>query len=127
MKILIIDDDVLVRESVRLSLKHEGFDAVTLESPVVADAVIRQTKPDLILMDLYMPDLNGLDLLRRLKADAELARIPVVIFTGSSETIDVLSGIQAGAFEYIAKPIDGRRLMEKIRQILKVPRQTDAR
>ena len=126
-KVLVIDDDELVRETIRLALKHEGFDAVTAEAPVMGDVVARQTKPDLILLDLYMPEMNGLDLLRKLKADGATKDIPVVVFTGSSETIDVMSAIQSGAREYIAKPIDGRRLMEKIRQVLKMPARSDAR
>lgn len=126
-KVLIIDDDELVRETIRLALKHEGIDASSVEAPVMGDVVARQTKPDLILLDLYMPEMNGLDLLRKLKADPQTKGIPVVVFTGSSETIDVMSAIQSGACEYIAKPIDGRRLMEKIRQALKLPARTDAR
>ena len=126
-KVLIIDDDELVRETIRLALKHEGFDAATAEAPVMGDVVARQSKPDLILLDLYLPEMNGLDLLRKLKADPLTKAIPVVVFTGSSETIDIMSAIQSGAADYIAKPIDGRRLMEKIRQALKQPSKPDAR
>ena len=118
-KVLIIDDDAIVRETVRIALGTGGFEAVTLESPALAHVVVRQSKPDLILMDLYMPELNGLDLCRRLKADPETKRIPVIIFTGSNDTVDVISGLDAGAFEYITKPVDGDLLIEKIRAILK--------
>ena len=119
-KILIIDDDVLVRETVKIALAAADFDAVGLESPELAQTVIRQSKPDLILMDIYMPELGGLDLCRKLKADPETAKIPIVILTGSRETIDVMSGIYAGAFEYITKPVGGDVLINKIRSILKI-------
>jgi two-component system cell cycle response regulator len=119
-KILIIDDDVLVRETVKIALSQAKFETVTLEAPALAHVVVRKSRPDLILMDLYMPELNGLDLCRRLKADPETRRIPVIIFTGSNETVDVISGIEAGAFEYITKPVDGELLIEKIRGILKL-------
>ena len=119
-KILIIDDDVLVRETVKIALASADFEAVGLESPELAQTVIRQSKPDLILMDIYMPELGGLDLCRKLKADPETAKIPIVILTGSRETIDVMSGIDAGAFEYITKPVGGDVLINKIRSILKI-------
>lgn len=119
-KILIIDDDVLIRETVKLALAHADFEPVALESPALAHTVVRKSKPDLILMDLYMPELNGLDLLRQLQADPATKRIPVIIFTGSTETVDVISGIEAGAYEYIAKPVDGTVLIDKIRKALKI-------
>lgn len=117
-KILIIDDDHLVRETVRLALKHAGFDVVTLEAPETARLVVRQSKPDCIIMDLYMPERNGLEICRELKQDEQTKDIPIMIFTGSTETIDVMSGIEAGAFTYVAKPIDGKVLVEKINQVL---------
>ncbi len=119
-RILIIDDDVLVRETVKIALIQADFEAATLEEPSGAEEEIRRSKPDLILLDIYMPDLDGLDLCRRLKADPATARIPVVILTGSRETIDVISGIQAGAFEYLAKPVDSELLIQKIRTVLKI-------
>ena len=120
-KILIIDDDALVRETVSLALRHAGFDVSTLESPTLAQTVVRQGKPDLILLDLYMPELDGRELCRRLKEDPETKAIPVVVFTGSNETIDIVSGAAAGAFDYITKPIDPRALVAKISYLLDVP------
>jgi DNA-binding response OmpR family regulator len=120
LKILIIDDEPLIREVVKLALDHADFDAVALESPKFAMTVIKQSKPDLVLMDLYMPELNGLDLVRALQADAATKRIPVIVMTGSNETIDNISAIQAGAFEYVAKPISAQALIEKIRKVLRL-------
>jgi DNA-binding response OmpR family regulator len=120
LKILIIDDEPLIREVVKLALDHADFDAVALESPKLAMTVIKQSKPDLVLMDLYMPELNGLDLVRALQADAATKRIPVIVMTGSNETIDNISAIQAGAFEYVAKPISAQALIEKIRRVLRL-------
>ncbi len=113
-KILVIDDEHVVRESVRVALKHAGYDVVTLEAPATARVVVRTTKPDAIIMDLYMPELHGLALLRELKKDPETKDIPIMIFTGSQEPIDVVGGIDAGAFEYIGKPVDPKVLVDKI-------------
>src|SRR5579883_2929793 len=119
LKILIIDDDELIREVVKLALANADFEAVALESPSLAQTVVKQTKPDLILLDLYMPELNGLDLMRKLQSDPSTKKVPVIVFTGSNETVDVISAIQAGAYEYVAKPVDGGTLIDKIRKVLK--------
>ena len=117
-KVLVIDDEVLIREVVKATLVNSNFEAVTLESPKEAEAVIRKTKPDLILMDVYMPELNGLELLKKLKKDPETAKIPVIIFSGSQERSDILGGQQIGVYEYVTKPVDNRVLIAKIRSVL---------
>jgi DNA-binding response OmpR family regulator len=121
-KVLIIDDEDLVRETVILALSHAGFAAEGLADSSQAFARIKQDQPDLVLLDLYMPEVSGLDLLRRLKADSQTKAIPIVMFTGSNETIDVISGISAGAFEYLTKPVDGEALIAKVRSLLAGPR-----
>ena len=117
-KVLIIDDEILIREVVKAALLHSNFEAVTLESPALAETFVRQAKPDLILMDLYMPELNGLELLRKLKKERATAEIPVIIFTGSHERVDVISSQHAGAYEYVTKPVDNDVLIDKIRKML---------
>src|SRR5687768_17149546 len=92
-KVLIIDDDVMIRETVKVALQHSGFETVALEAPELAETVVRQSRPDVVLMDLYMPELNGLDVCRKLKADPATAGIPIIIFTGSQETIDAIAGL----------------------------------
>jgi len=121
-KVLIIDDEDLVRETVILALGHAGFAAEGLADSARAFAHIKQDQPDLVLLDLYMPEVSGWDLCRRLKADPQTKAIPIVMFTGSNETIDVISGISAGAFEYLTKPIDGEVLIAKVRALLAGPR-----
>lgn len=116
--ILLIDDDALVRETVRLTLAHAGFDVKVLEDLSSPEEAVRREKPDLVLMDLYMPNLDGLELCRRLKHDPATKSIPVVMFTASMEDIDKLSGAEAGAFDYITKPIEPKKLIEKITALL---------
>ena len=120
-KILVIDDDVLIRETVKASLRHEGFEVATLEAPMLTAAVVKAQKPDAIILDLYMPGVNGLDLCRALKKDPETAKVPILIFTASSDTVDVLAGIQAGALEYVAKPVEPEVLTGKLRRLLRLP------
>ena len=117
-KILLVDDDALVRETVRMALRHGGFDVRVAEDPARAPELAGADPPDLVLMDLYMPGMDGLELCRRMKKDPRTQAVPVVLFTGSDEEIDKLSGKEAGAFEYITKPIDARKLVAKIKSIL---------
>ena len=119
-RIVIVDDDVLIRETVRLSLEHAGFGVTVVSDPSSALAVIRAEKPDLVVLDMYMGGIDGREIARGLKSDPATAKLPVVFFTGSNEAVDVVTGFDAGAVEYIAKPIDGEVLVAKIRSILKM-------
>ena len=119
-RIVIVDDDVLLRETLRLSLEHAGFGVRVVEDPASAVPVIRAEKPDLVVLDMYMGAVDGREIARGLKSDPETAKLPVVFFTGSNEPVDVVTGLDAGAVEYIAKPIDGAVLVAKIRSILKM-------
>lgn len=119
-KILVIDDDQLVREALKMSLVHAGFEAITLEGPQLTLAVVKAQRPDAIILDLYMPEGSGLDLCRELTKDTETRTIPIIVFSGSNETVDVMAGIQAGAIEYIAKPVDPDVMIAKLRAILKI-------
>lgn len=118
-KIIIVDDDVLIRETLRLALDHAGYFVIAVGEPGRALATVRAEKPDLVIMDLYMPGFDGRELIRSMKSDPDIAATPVVLFTGSSEPIDVVSGLESGALEYLAKPIDGEVLISKIEHILK--------
>ena len=119
LKIVIVDDDVLIRETMRLALDHAGYFVIAVGDPGRALATVRADKPDLVIMDLYMPGFDGRELIRAMKSDPEIAATPVILFTGSSEPIDVVSGLESGALEYLAKPIDGEVLIAKIDHILK--------
>ena len=118
-KIVIVDDDVLIRETVRLALDHAGYYVIAVGEPERAVAVVTAEKPDLVIMDLYMPGTDGRELIRALKSNPDTAATPVILFSGSDEAIDVVSGLQSGAVEYLGKPIDGEILLAKIRHILK--------
>lgn len=121
-KIIVVDDDILIRETVRLALEHAGFAVTVVEDPERALESIRRVEPALVIMDLYMPGLDGRELCRRLKADPATAGVPVVLFTGSNEAVDVVTGLDSGAVEYLAKPIDGEVLVRKIKDLLKLKR-----
>lgn len=118
-RILVVDDDLLILETVRLALQQEGYEVEVLSDGDKAFELISAGKPDLVILDIYFPGFDGLELCRRLKADPGTRGIPIMIFSGSNETADVMRGIEAGAFQYITKPVDGEVLIAKIRQRLK--------
>ena len=119
-RIVVVDDDAMVRETVRLSLEHAGFFVSTIEDASTAVAEIKATKPDLVVLDMYIGAVDGRDVARALKKDPLTAKTPIVFFTGSDEAVDVVTGLDTGAVDYIGKPIDGEILITKIRHILKL-------
>lgn len=121
-RIVVVDDEILIRETVRLALEHAGFEVTVVEDPAAAFESVKTRRPELVIMDLYMPGLDGREVCRRLKSDPATKDIPVVLFTGSNEAVDVVTGLDSGAVEYLAKPIDGEVLVNKIKGILKLKR-----
>ncbi|MBI4348194.1 MAG: response regulator [Elusimicrobia bacterium] len=120
--VVLVDDEPIVCETVRITLTARGYRVKTVEDPSHAVDTIRKAKPDLIILDLYMPNIDGASLCRQLKEDEELKDIPVLFFSGSSKPVDVMSGLKAGGYDYVAKPIDGEELLAKVEAILGLKR-----
>ena len=116
--IVLVDDEPIVCETVKITLSSRGYQIKTVEDPSYAVEAIRKAKPDLVILDLYMPNIDGASLCRQLKDDQELRDIPVLFFSGSSKPVDVMSGLKAGGYDYVAKPIDGEELLAKVEAIL---------
>jgi CheY-like chemotaxis protein len=112
--ILVVDDDEYHRELAGRILKSQGFDVRYAGSGGEALELLASTRIDLILMDFLMPDMNGLDVIKRLAAEPQLAVIPVIMITGNSERDLVLTSAQVGAVDFIVKPWDRGTLMAKI-------------
>ncbi len=117
-KILIVDDDPLLCNLLRMALGREGFDTAEVYSGDDALNYLANNSVDLILLDVMMADLNGFDVLRRLKADATLSRIPVIFLTARVDAISQQTGMDIGAIEYLTKPITPEVLIERIRAVL---------
>jgi DNA-binding response OmpR family regulator len=117
-KVLVVDDEILIRETVRLALEHAGLAASSVSDPAQALTVLKAERPDLVLLDLYMPGFDGRELLRAMKADAALKSIPVLLFSSSNEAVDIVTGLDGGAVDYLAKPVDADTLVAKINKIL---------
>ena len=115
--IALVDDDKNILASVSMLLEQEGYHVRSFSDPAAALTALTTTPPDLAVLDIKMPRMDGLELLRRLRqANAEL---PVIFLTSKDEEIDELMGLNAGADDYIRKPFSQRLLLERVRAVLR--------
>ena len=113
-KILVVDDSATERHMLKDLLTKAGYDVVASDSAEDAIAKARQVKPDLILMDVVMPGLNGFQATRAISRDAETKNIPIVLCTSKSGETDKIWGMRQGARDYLVKPVDRAELLAKI-------------
>ncbi len=116
-KILVVDDSPTERFFLASLLGKHGYQVTLAEDGNQAIEKARQTQPDLILMDVVMPGLNGFQATRAISRDDELKHIPVILCTTKDQETDKIWGLRQGAIEYIVKPVDGNALLEKIRNL----------
>lgn len=116
--ILIVDDDEDQRRILELLLKHYGFEVITAADGTIALEKVRSEKPDLILLDVNMPGLNGFEVCRRIKANPATRLTPVVLVTTLTAVEDRVHGIEAGADDFLSKPVDQNELLARARSLL---------
>ena len=113
-KILVIEDEPEMRRNLLTILRLEKFEPVGAENGKIGIALAKSTKPDLILCDVMMPEIDGFGVLKALRADAATASIPFIFLTAKGEKIDVRSGMSLGADDYLTKPVDKTDLLSAI-------------
>ena len=114
MKILIADDELRLRKVVALHLKKAGFDVLEAGNGLHALELARENKPDLIVLDVMMPEMTGLEACNIIKADSELKNTPIILLTAMAEAADIERGNAAGAEFYLTKPFSPKELIDKI-------------
>jgi adenylate cyclase len=119
-RILVVDDVADNVEILRMRLASLGYEVVVAEDGEQALARVHETLPDLILLDIMMPKIDGLEVVRRLKADASLPFIPVILVTAKASQKDVIAGLDAGGDDYLTKPIDHGELVARVRAMLRI-------
>ena len=117
-KILIVEDDPDIRELLRFNLEKAGYNLFLAEDGEKALTLARKHAPDIILLDLMLPGVDGLEVCRTLKKDPELQRIPVMMVTAKGEEMDRVVGLELGADDYVVKPFSLREVVLRIRKIL---------
>ncbi|MGE5311126.1 MAG: response regulator [Nitrospirota bacterium] len=117
--ILVVEDDVDILRLITYNLETSGFDVVAAQDGYEALALARRRAPDLIVLDLVLPGLDGLEVCKELKRSEATRKIPVLMLTARGEEIDRIVGLELGADDYVAKPFSPRELMLRVRAILK--------
>jgi len=116
--ILVADDDEDILALVTAVLERSGHEVVAVADGAEALATVRTRKPDLAVLDITMPQVDGLEVLRRLRADAETAALPVVLLSAQAQEADIERGFVTGASAYIKKPFSPRELVTRVAQLL---------
>src|SRR5438105_105452 len=116
--VLVADDDADILGLVAFRLERSGFVVVTAEDGEEALRVARERRPDLCVLDVMMPKLNGYEVTRRLRADEATTRIPVMLLTARVQEADVARGFEAGADDYVKKPFSPQELRARVQAIL---------
>ncbi|MFD1507360.1 MtrAB system response regulator MtrA [Georgenia yuyongxinii] len=115
-RLLVVDDDVALAEMIGIVLEAEGFEPIFCADGALAPDVFRAENPDLILLDLMLPGMDGIQVCRTIRAESD---VPIVMLTAKSDTLDVVAGLEAGADDYIAKPFKPKELVARVRARLR--------
>ena len=115
-RILVVDDDAALAEMLTIVLRGEGMDAAVVGDGSHAMAAVREFKPDLILLDLMLPGMNGIDVCRAIRAESG---VPIVMLTAKTDTVDVVLGLESGADDYVMKPFKPKELIARLRARLR--------
>jgi len=118
-KVLVVDDERDVTELVAYHLRSKGFQVETLNDPNGSIGAARSMQPDLVILDVMMPDLNGIQICRMLRVDPKLSRVPVIFLTAKAEQGDRIQGLEIGADDYVCKPFSPKELMLRVQSILR--------
>jgi DNA-binding response OmpR family regulator len=117
-KILVVDDDIHATTLFRTLLTAKGFDAIIVNDSSTAVEVANSTNPDLIILDLMMPEPNGFEVCKMLRADPKFSHIPIVIFTAMGDNQSKNAAFEAGANEFLTKPFRVEDLMSKLKTLM---------
>ena len=124
-RILIVDDNPTNVKVLQTRLAAEGYEVITAADGEEGLAAAREQTPDLILLDVMMPKLDGFEVCRRLRADAAFPFTPIIMVTAMADSKDVVAGLEAGGDEYLTKPVDHAALAARVRSMLRIKRLHD--
>src|SRR3989337_1246113 len=115
-KILVVDDEATIREVIRRYLERDGFEVMEAADGDAALDVVEEVEPDLVVLDLMLPGLDGLSLTRRLR---EYSAVPIIMLTAKGAVEDRIQGLELGADDYVFKPFDPKELASRVRAVLR--------
>ncbi len=118
-KILVVDDDKMIVKIIRSYLEQSGYEALVAYDGATALHILRREKPDLLVLDLMLPDKDGYELTRFIRADKQLSGMPIIMLTARVDDMDKILGLELGADDYITKPFNGREVVARVRALLR--------
>ena len=118
-RVLIVEDNRKVADLVRLSLENAGFQVTAVGDGVSAMAQVRRSAPDLVVLDIELPKLNGMEVCRQIRGEKSLQRLPILMLTGRGDEMDRVLGLELGADDYVTKPFSPRELVARIKAVLR--------
>ena len=116
--VLIVDDEANIRELVKFNVEKEGYAVLEAVDGAMALNLARKERPDLIILDLMLTELNGLEVCRALKGAQETSSIPIIMLTAKDDEVDKVLGLELGADDYITKPFSPKEIISKVKNIL---------
>jgi two-component system, OmpR family, response regulator MtrA len=111
-RVLVVDDDPALAEMLTIVLRGEGFDTAVVADGTRALPAVRELRPDVVLLDLMLPGMNGIDVCRAIRGESG---VPIVMLTAKTDTVDIVLGLESGADDYIVKPFKPKELVARIR------------
>lgn len=114
--ILVVDDDLGISEMVAILLESEGYSAITCANGAKVLTLFRSTHPDLVLLDVMLPGLDGVAVCRQLRAESD---VPIIMMSAKTDSVDVIAGLEAGADDYVTKPFDNSVLLARVKARLR--------
>ena len=111
-RVLVVDDDPALAEMLTIVLRGEGFDTAVVGDGTRALPAVRELRPDVVLLDLMLPGMNGIDVCRAIRAESG---VPIVMLTAKSDTVDIVLGLESGADDYVVKPFKPKELVARVR------------
>ena len=116
-KVLVVEDDRTLREALRYNLVADGFEVATADDGGEGLVSARQDNPDVVVLDLMLPTLSGVEVCKALRRDGSI--VPVIMLTARGETADRVMGLELGADDYVAKPFEPRELVARIQSVIR--------
>jgi len=117
-KVLIVDDQAMMLKLMAYPLEQEGYTIVTAMTGVEALQKIQSEQPDLVILDVMLPDTNGIEVTKRIRQVLHLTDLPIIILSGQTELAAKIQGLESGADEYVTKPVDPKEMAVRVRTLL---------
>jgi DNA-binding response OmpR family regulator len=118
-KILVVDDEEVLVETIAYNLEQEGYQVMRAFDGKRALELARQEQPDLIILDIMLPEIDGLEVCRQLRGETETSTIPIILLTAKGDEVDKVVGLEVGADDYVTKPFGRRELLARVRALLR--------